>query len=89
MMTAELVAEPVTSRRDERAPDRPMPTLPVPSMTNRVDVATVAEEEATTKRGFKAVAFALPTERLAHGVEVPTPTNVPVFRNVLTPEFVQ
>ena len=58
----------------------PIPTLPLPLMIKRVEVATVAEEDAMRKRGVIDVEFALPMVRLAYGVVVPIPTFVPVLR---------
>lgn len=65
------------------------PTLPSELIMNRVVVATAEEEEATTKRGASADAFALPTESFAHAVEVPTPTLLLVtVLKIVVPEVV-
>ena len=43
----------------------PMPMLPSPFTTKSVEVATLADEELTTKSGLNTVSFALETERFA------------------------
>ena len=51
----------------------PMPTLPLPFTTKSVEVATVADEEATAKSGINMAEFALAPEKSAQGVDVPMP----------------
>lgn len=55
----------------------PIPTLPLSLMTNKVDVATLSEEEDTMKRGWDEEACTLAMENVAHGDVVPIPRCIP------------